>query len=365
LGSTAIALDGSGNVYVTGYSYGSGKILNYATIKYYLNGDTAWVRRYSGPGDSLDIARAIAVDGSGNVYVTGYSYDSTTDYDYATIKYYPNGDTAWLKRYNGPGNAGDGAIAMAMDDSGNIYVTGNSYGSGVSDYATIKYYPNGDTAWVRRYDVSEDAHAAAIAVDGSGNVYVTGFSYTSGTSDDYVTIKYYPHGDTAWVRRYDGPGNFADNAHAIALDDFGNIYVTGYSYGSGTVCDYATIKYYPNGDTAWVRRYNGPGNGYDDARAIALDDSGNIYLTGFSYGSGTVYDYATIKYVQFLCGDVNKDGVVNVTDVVYLINYLFIGGPPPVPILQVGNVNRDGVVNSADVVYLINYLFISGPAPCS
>jgi len=325
--------------------------------------DTAWVRRYNGSGDSIDEAFAIAVDGSGNVYVTGESYG-----DYATIKYYPDGDTAWVRRYNGPGNSTDYARAIAVDGSGNVYVTGNSSGSGTSsDYCTIKYKPNGDTAWVRRYNGPGDTTdgARAVAVDGSGNVYVTGGSEGSGTDYDYATIKYYPNGDTAWVRRYNGPGNWDDFAYAIAVDGSGNVYVTGESEGSGTNYDYATIKYYPDGDTAWVRRYNGPGNSTDYAFAIAVDGSGNVYVTGYSYGSGTNVDYATIKYVQFLCGDVNKDGVVNVTDVVYLINYLFIGGPPPIPILQVGDVNQDGVVNVTDVVYLINHLFIGGPAPCS
>ncbi|HEX7401620.1 MAG TPA: SBBP repeat-containing protein, partial [candidate division Zixibacteria bacterium] len=246
--------------------------------------------------------------------------------------------------------------------SGNVYVTGSSYGNGTYyDYATIKYYPDGDTAWVRRYNVLgySDDYASAIAVDISGNVYVTG-----GSNGDYATIKYYPNGNTAWVRRYNGPGNSNDLPLAIAVDGSGNVYVTGWSYGSGTNGDYATIKYYPDGDTAWVRRYNGPGNDFDVANDIAVDGSGNIYVTGDSYGSGTNSDYATIKYVQFLCGDANKDGIVDVGDVVYLINYLFKSGPSPVPILKAGDVSGDGVVDVGDVVYLINYLFKQGPAPC-
>jgi hypothetical protein len=63
-----------------------------------------------------------------------------------------------------------------------------------------------------------------------------------------------------------------------------------------------------------------------------------------------------------LRGDVNRDGVISMADIVYLINYLFIGGPAPDP-LELGDVNCDGVVNGADVVYLINYLFIGGPPP--
>jgi len=296
----AIALDGSGNVYVTGYSYGSETDFDYATVKYYPSGDTAWVRRYNGPENCIDRASAIAVDGSGNVYVTGVTdYEGSTGAcaDYATIKYYADGGTAWVRRYDGPVNSTDGASAVAVDGSGNVYVTGYSYGGGTDfDYATIKYYTNGDAAWVRRYTLGFYPNKAyGIAVDDSGNVYVTGFSHWAWS--DYATIKYHSNGDIAWARRYNGYG-WDDRARAIAVDDCGNVYVTGGSYGgSGTDYDYATIKYYPDGDTAWVRRYNGPGNEYDGARAIAVDDSGNVYVTGGSYEGGeTDYDYATIKY---------------------------------------------------------------------
>jgi len=100
-----------------------------------------------------------------------------------------------------------------------------------------------------------------------------------------------------WVARYDGPGNTTDVANALVLDGAGNVYVTGGSEGSGTQDDYATVKYDSNGNQQWAARYNGPpGNANDGANALAVDGSGNVYVTGYSYGSGTGYDYATIKY---------------------------------------------------------------------
>ncbi len=300
-GATALTVDLSGNIYVTGYSLGYLSYFDYATIKYYPNGDTAWVRRYNGVANGNDFAYAVAVDMSGNVYVTGSSEGSGTYTDYVTIKYDSNGDTVWVKGYNGPGNHEDIAYAIAVDSAENVYVTGASDGAGTySDYATIKYYANGDTSWIRRYNGPGDSadEASDLTIDKAGNIYVTGGSTGSLTKQDYSTIKYLPNGDTAWVRRYNGPGNGDDVALAMTLDNSGNLYVTGQSYGSGTYMDYATLKYYPDGDTAWVERYNGPMNYWDDAYAIAVDGSGKVYVTGESYGIGTGLDYATIKYVQ-------------------------------------------------------------------
>jgi len=249
-----------------------------------------WVQRYNGTGNNYGIATDLAVDGSGNVYVTGQSHNFGTANDYVTIKYNSNGDSLWVRRYNGLGNGEDGASSIAVDGSGNVYVTGSSqryWFQGSSNYATIKYNSNGVQQWVRLYGDSYGG-ANSIAIDGSGNVYVTGYSDNFGTALDYVTIKYDSNGVQKWVRIYNGPGNRTDWAHCIAVDGSGNVYVTGYSSVEALQYEYATIKYNSNGDTLWVQRYNGrPDNSSSHGQSIAVDGSGNVYVTGSP---------ATIKY---------------------------------------------------------------------
>ncbi|EQB63840.1 MAG: hypothetical protein RBG1_1C00001G1419 [candidate division Zixibacteria bacterium RBG-1] len=391
--ATAIAVDGDGNVYVTGHSWG-GLSTDFATVKYTPNGDTLWVRRYNGPGNLGDGGSALAVDDSENVYVTGISWSGTSS-DYTTIKYAPNGDTLWVRWYNGPGNGEDMASSLAVDNYGDVYITGWSLGNGTnSDYATLKYAPNGDTLWVRRYNGPGNLGdgGSALAVDDSGSVYVTGISW-NGTSSDYTTIKYAPNGDTLWVRQYNGPGNdydygsslvvdvsgnvyvtgrsggsgtSDDYATALALDTSGNIYVTGLSVGIGTSDDYATIKYAPNGDILWVRLYNGLGNDYDVATALGVDGRQNVYVTGYSWGIGTLQNYVTIKYNKFGCaakaGDANSDYKVNLSDIIFKVNYVFKGGARPDPLCS-GDDNADNEVNLPDIIYLVNFVFKGGPGP--
>ena len=297
----AIAVDSVGDVYITGYSYGSGTSgEDYATIKYNTYGVMQWIARYNGPGDGDDRAHAIVVDGAGNVYVTGAITGAGSGTDFATVKYGASGTQLWVARYNHSFNSSDGATALAVDDSGNVYVTGASVTSSAGqDYATIKYDESGVEQWVAFYDCSGYGDMASdIALDSNGNVYVTGTSLTSGTGCDYATVKYNPSGVEQWVMRYNGTGSDFDFAESIVADNVGNVYVTGQSYGSGTInnYDYATVKYDSTGVEQWVARYDGPISDYDAARAIAVDNAGDVYVAGESNGSGTNYDYATVKY---------------------------------------------------------------------
>ena len=298
--SQSIAVDGSGNVYVTGSSTGIGTGPDYATVKYNSSGVQQWAARYNGPGNGFEMALSLTVDGSGNVFVTGSSAGNGTNYDYATIKYSSAGVQQWVSRYNGPANNVDIAYSVVVDGSGNVYIAGASSGSGTSsDYAIIKYNSSGIQQWAARYNGpgNSDDEAFCITIDGSGNSYVTGYSKGSGSSGlDYATIKYNPSGLVQWLQRYNGPGDSSDIASALTKDASGNIFVTGQSFGSTSNYDYATIKYNSTGVQQWIARYNGPGNNFDGANSIAADNSGNIYITGESRGVGTGSDYATIKY---------------------------------------------------------------------
>jgi len=276
-----IAVDDSGNVYVTGQSYGGN---NYFTIKYDSNGNDIWHALYD--GYSVGGARGIAVDVSGNVYVTGTS-NVDGSWDFYTIKYDAGGNEIWYVTYDG--GPDDYAWGIAADASGNVYVTGSSYLDGSCDFYTIKYDAGGNEIWQAIYNCEDTGLAYDNAVDASGNVYVTGTVYY-GVDSNFITIKYDADGNEIWHVTYDGGSD--DRALGIAVDVSGNVYVTGYSY-IGNYQAYNTIKYDSNGNEIWHAIYDG--GLHDVASDIAVDVSGNVYVTGRSRTNND-YDYYTIKY---------------------------------------------------------------------
>jgi hypothetical protein len=393
--ANAVAVDASGNVFVTGYSYGTEGYEDYATIAYSGAGVPLWTNRYNGPGNGSDIAiamavnrsgnvfvtgssvgrggdpeidgayttiayssaglplwtnrcngspSAIAVDGSGNVFVTGssgYYFEDLLIRDYATVAYSGVGVPLWTNRYNGPANGPDKATAIAVDASGNIFVTGYSYSGEFFNYdcVTIAYSGAGVPLWTNRYG---QALGSAVAVDGSGNVFVTGSS-----GGDYATIAYSGAGVPLWTNRYDGPENGDDVAKALAVDANGNVFVTGSSSSAGYTgdSDYVTIAYSGVGVPLWTNRYNGPGNWEDQPTVIAVDVSGNVFVTGNSTGSGGSYDYATIAYsgAGVPLSTNRYNGPVYIPGGAYSKSSLAIGSDGSV---YVAGASEDGLVSS-------------------
>ena len=338
-----IAVDGSGNSYVTGNFVGSATFgpgeSNETTLtsaggedifvaKYGASSDLVWAKR---AGDtSFDGGQGIAVDGSGNSYVTGNFEDAATFGpgesnettltsagfgDIFVAKYDASGDLVWAKRAGGTSD--DQGIGIALDGSGNSYATGLFQGSatfgpgetnettltGVFDIFVAKYDVSGDLVWARRAGAN---FGVGIAVDGSGHSYVTGFFVGSATfgagetnettltgtgSFDIFVAKYDASGELVWAKRAGGTSD--DGGVGIALDGAAHSYVTGQFVGSATFGpgetnettltsagsdDIFVAKYDASGDLVWAKRAGG--TGFDEGRGIAVDGSGNSYVTG-------------------------------------------------------------------------------------
>lgn len=294
----AVALDAGGNVFVAGESQGVGTNVDFTLLKLSPSGALLWESRYHG-GSGADRARALAVDSSGNAYLTGESIGSTSGFDYATTKFSPSGALLWSKRFTSAGNANDFARAIILDSQGNVIVTGGSHGppNGTANVTTIKYDSNGNEIWTRTFDGPAGARdeGFAVTVDEFDNVYVAGIGRPA-LNNDMLLIKYDSAGNLEWSKFYNGPGNGEDGANAVAYRA-GYVYITGYSRSAGGNVDYTTIKYSAiDGAQIWVARYDGPATGTDNANAIAIGSDNSVYVTGDSQRMGGGADYATIKY---------------------------------------------------------------------
>lgn len=292
----AMAVDGDGRIYVTGFSIGPSGA-DYLTIKYDTNGAQLWVARYNGPGDGHDFAADVAVDAYGNVYVTGRSWGGVSGVDIATIKYDAIGNEVWVARFNAPDNLEDVGRAIAVDAHGNVYVTGSTVAAPFNpNFITVQYSPLGAQLWSRQYDgAGQVDEAADIALDGDGHVHVAGTSTGSNLTTDFAALKYDTNGASFWSARYSASVDSDESAAKLRLDPSGNVYVGGVTRRGGAHTDYAVVKYSPGGGRLWDFRFDGLAHSYDYFSDLLVDSGGNVYVDGTSEGSGGGSDHITLK----------------------------------------------------------------------
>lgn len=303
--SSALAVDDSGNVFVTGYCYKPDYTSKFGTVKYNTNGIFQWARFYGGVTIFSDMPYSITVDKKGNSYITGNTNESGNLRPITTIKYDSSGDIKWVNKYYGPNNTGGRGLKIRLDIFGNIFVgaEGTSGTNTKYDFILIKYDTSGTEKWVRRYHCQTGSNGNAylkdISVDNNNNIYVAGNNDSNQNGWDFTTLKYNNNGDWQWIRRYKKAFNSSDDVNAITADRFNNIYVTGRTDNNTPWYQYLTVKYSTDGNFNWAMTYNN-NSSYTlnhEGIAIGADSIGSIYITGNSEGNGTSMDIATIKYV--------------------------------------------------------------------
>ncbi len=395
--ATASTLDND-YIYITGHSGGwSGSPpFNMVTHKIDLvTGDTIWTRTYAG---NLDNAQAsdLCVDNLGNVYITGFSEFTDSGQDIFTIKYAPDGDTVWTRRYNSSGQLDD-AVKIMVDKLGNVIIAGN-IGHLTTNYCIIKYDNNGTLLWDNIYNPGTASNSLrSLTIDNDNNILASG-TIDDGLNFDFLTIKYYPNGDTAWVRTYDSMRRI-DIAFSVQTDIQNNVYVTGSTgtikYDSlgtelwqnlisgNTLCledsSYiyvsasTTAKLTTDGNTVWTMPYTDKYHDTGGAVKIKLDSEKNLIKIGNSFFTtcASTTDYMTVKYHQDLCcinirGNVDGDtqDEVDISDLVFIVDFIFTGGLAPT-CREEANVDGDSdeQIDISDLVALVDFIFTNGQSP--
>jgi len=300
-----------------------------------------WAKKVG--GTNIDRAVSIAVDDGGNTYTTGrfsgaadfdpgpgtFSISSLGGNDVFITKLDASGNFVWAKRIGGPNN--EETLSIALDVSGNIYVTGIFNGTtdfdpgasvfnltrlGGVDVFICKLDSDGNFIWAKQFGGNDLNYVRSVVVDGAGNVLTTGefegttdfdpgvsvFNLSTLPSDVNAFIcKLNSDGDFVWAKQF--VGNALDQGYSIATDNSNHVYTTGlfelttdfdpgpgvFNLTSAGDHDCFISKLDVDGNFVWAKRIGGTGR--DAGYALAIDAAGNVLTTGFFGFLGTTADF--------------------------------------------------------------------------
>ncbi len=296
---TVSTLDPFGDLLVVGNTQVAPGVTQVLITKYDSRGDLIWQESYAGTQAANDYGVAVTTNATGDVFVAATVSNTGNDLDFALLKYDVMGDLQWDTSWDGPTGLADVPMAITLDSLGNVYLCGATWTNPLfTDLALVKFDPNGDIEWYTTYDHAGLIDAAvALELDQYGHPIVMGISASSALAWDVIALHY--HGVTGAgldTIRVAQPDLGLQNATAMAMDQAGNIYVTG-SFHNGVDMDIQTLKIGTNFEMVWLENFDGNGNGYnDEGTTVAADDQGNVYVGGYiGNGSGGT-EFITLKY---------------------------------------------------------------------
>jgi hypothetical protein len=316
-----IARDSSANIYITGSTGGSldgntssGQLDIFLT-KFDSTGSKLFTRQIGTPFN--DIGYAVAVDGSGNVYITGSTGGSLPgnisagQLDVFLAKFDPSGNLLFIKQFGTPFN--DVGYGIAVDGSGNVYVTGSTEGIlgasafGLSDIFLAKFDSSGNQLFIKQLGTTGRDIGFGVVVSSSGNVYVTGStegilgSSAFGLSDIFLA-KFDSFGNQLFIKQLGTTG--FDIGYGVAVDSTGNVYVTGSTEGilgssAFGLSDIFLAKFNSSGNNIFIQQLGT--TGIDIGYGVALDSSANAFITGSTEGilGASAFGLSDIFLVKF------------------------------------------------------------------
>jgi len=310
--------DAAGNVYITGTSSNSiSAEANFVTIKVDANGNRVWEKRQEGTLYAAEIGTKIALDATGNPIATGIKWNGN-DMDIRTVKYdAASGNVTWERVFDGGNEGLDVPTAMTVDGNGNIIIVGVAYAGTSIRYVTLKYNAAGTLLWsvIDANEVEESWNEpTSVAVDNAGNIAVTGFGTNADYWQTYYTIKYASNGNVLWKQNYTYTDSSDPNDPDSPLQDTNSIArdvtfdADGNCYVTGTLNTFmskaGTVKYNASGQQQWLKIFRS-GTDFTNAYDIIVTPNAKIYVGGKHLGDWVDDGFFLISY--------NPDGTENWT----------------------------------------------------